>query len=178
MSRATHPTYCAAGAILAASLLASGGGPALAGDACGGTYTTSVLQQVPLPLTVALAEAPENPALAERFVAGMRAGGARIDPASSLRMDLLFTLSTPASGATQGTVYNNFNWADQGGALADVTAGRVSLSAHVMDISSYAYVWVATAQCDIRTQDAGAVAAELGAFIGRTLGQNVPNGAL
>lgn len=167
-----------AGAVLVAGLLGAGGAPALAGDACSGTYMTSVLQPVSVPLAVALAEAPDNPALAASFLAGLRNAGGQIDPSSQYRLSLLFTLSTPGSGSSQGTVYNNFSWADQGGHLADVTASTVNLSAHVMDTSSYAYVWIASATCAVHVPNAGAVAGELGAMIGRTLGRAVPNGAL
>ena len=173
-----HLIERAAGLLLAAGLLASSGAPALAGDACSGTYTTSVMQEIPLPVTIAVAEAPANPGLADRFMAGLRAGGAQVNQSSPLRLDLVFTLSTPASGPQQGTVYNNFTWADQGGAFVDVNASIVNITVHVVDTASYAYVWIATAECTVKVRDGGAVATELGAFIGRTLGRNVPSGRL
>lgn len=178
MIRGTRLIGRGAGAILAAALLASSGGPALAGDACSGTYTTSLLQAVPMPVTIALAEAPVNPGLANPFIDGLRAGGAQVDQSSPLRLDLVFTISTPASGPLQGTVYNNFTWADQGGPLADVAGSTVNLMAHLVDRSSYAYIWIATAQCIMKVRDGAAVASELGTFIGRTLGRDVPNGRL
>ncbi len=178
MSRETQILERVAGAMLAAALLALSTGPALAGDACSGSYTTSLLQQVPLPVTIALAEAPENPALAEHFLAGLRAGGAQIDPSSPLRLGLVFTLATASSSPGQGSVYNNFTWADQGGALADINASTVTITANLVDSSSAAYVWIGSARCIIKVSDGGAVATELGAFIGRTLGRNVPNGTL
>ncbi len=164
--------------LLAAGMLASSGGAALAGDACTGTYSTSLLQEVPLPVTIALAEAPVNPGLANQFIAGLRYAGAQIDQTSPLRLDMVFTVATPASGPLQGTVYNNFTWADQGGSLVDVNASTVNLMAHLVDTTSYAYIWIATAQCTIKVRDGAAVASELGAFIGRTLGRDVPNGRL
>lgn len=164
--------------LLAAGLLVSSGMPALAGDACSGTYSTSLLQQVPLPVTIALAEAPVNPGMANQFIAGLRSAGAQIDQTSPFRLDLVFTVATPASGPLQGTVFNNFTWADQGGSLVDVNASTVNLMAHLVDTTSYAYIWIATAQCIIKVRDGAAVASELGAFIGRTLGREVPNGKL
>jgi hypothetical protein len=161
--------------MLAAAIFAVGG-PALAGDACSGTYMTSVMQPIPVPPTVALAEAPENPALADRFLGGLRAGGALLDPSSPLKLGLLFTLATRASGPLQGTVYSGFNWADQGGHLADINAASVNLTVNLVDSTSAAYVWIASAQCAIKVPDAGAVAAELGNLIGRTLGRDVQNG--
>ena len=178
MIRRTRLIGRGAGAILAAAGLLAAGGPALAGEACSGSYTTSLLQQVPLPLTISLAEAPVNPGLANRFLAGLQAGGAKVDPSSPLRLDLVFTVATPESGPLKGTVYNNFSWADQGGSLVDAKASTVNLMAHLVDRSSYAYVWIATAQCTVKVPDGGAVASELGAFIGRTLGREVPNGKL
>ena len=162
----------------AAVLVAGLSGPALAGSACSGTYSTSLLQPVPLPVTISLAQPPVNPGLADRFLAGLRAGGAVVDQSSPLRLDLVFTVATPASGPLNGTVYNNFSWADQGGALVDVNASTVNLMAHLVDVSSYAYIWIATARCTINTRDGAAVADELGALIGRTLGRDLPNGRL
>lgn len=167
-----------AGILLAAGLAACGAGPALAGSACTGTYTTSVLQPVPLPATIAMAETPVNPGLASQFLAGLQASGVQVDPAARLRLDLVFTIVTPTSGPSQGAVYNNFTWADQGGALIDVDASTINLSAQLMDTSAYAYVWIATARCTIQSRDAGAVSKELGNFIGRTIGRNVPDGRL
>ena len=116
--------------------------------------------------------------MANNFLTGLRSAGARIDQSSTLRLDLVFTVTTPASGPLQGTVYNNFTWADQGGALVDINASTVNLMAHLVDTSSYAYIWIATAQCTIKVRNGAAVANELGAFIGRTLGRDVPNGKL
>lgn len=163
--------------MLAAATFA-GGGAALAGEACTGTYTTSVLQPVSFPVTVAMADAPENPALAASFLSGLRSAGAQTDPSSPYRLTLLFTLVTPASGAAPGTVYNNFTWADQSGTLANTGASTVNVSAHVMDTSSFSYVWIASVQCTIQVRNATSVARELGTLIGRTLGRSVPNGAL
>ena len=178
MRRRTNLIARAAGAMLAAGSIAASGGPALAGDACTGTYMTSVMQPVSLPVTVAFADAPENPALANHFLAGLRAGGALVDPSSPLKLGLLFTLSTAASGPLQGTTYNNFNWADNGGALADIHASIVNVTANLVDRNSAAYVWIASAQCTVKVHDGAAVATELGNLIGRTLGRSVPNGTL
>jgi hypothetical protein len=175
MIRGKHLLQSAAGALLAAALLIPAA-PAWAGAACSGVYATTVLQQVPLPMKIAPAQAPENPKLAERFMDGLRSAGGQIDPGSPLRLNLIFTTATPASGPMQGQVYNNFSWADQNGAFLDTSASVVRITAQVMDSSSYAYVWIATAQCTVTTRDSGAVAAELGALIGRTLGRSESNG--
>jgi hypothetical protein len=163
-----------AGCLMAAALVATGGTPALAGDACTGTYMTTQMQKIPLPVTVRLAQEPENPKLATRFLDGVREGGGQIDPASPLQMTLAFTLTT-AGGAQ---VYNNFSWADQSGAFVNVQAAAVEMTAQVMDTTSYAYVWAASASCRVQVADAGAVAYELGRLIGRTLGRDVQNGRL
>ncbi len=168
----------AAGAMLAVGLLVAPAGPALAGDACKGTFMTSVMQPIPLPAKIALADAPENPALADHFLAGLRAGGAEVDPASPFKLGLLFTIATPSSGPLQGTTYNNFNWADNGGTLVDINASTVNITANLVDSNSAAYVWIASAQCIIKVRDGAEVATELGNLIGRTLGRNVQNGTL
>lgn len=173
MRRDTTFAICAAGALLAAA-----GAPAWAGDACSGGYSTTAMQAMPTPVTVALAAAPENPRLAAQFVAALQASGARIDAGSPMRLTLLFTIATPQQGPLQGQVFNNFSWGDQGGNVIDIAASRLSLTAQVMDTSSYSYVWVASVQCTIKVRDAGALASELGTLIGRTLGQSVPNGTM
>jgi hypothetical protein len=177
-AHAHHLTERAAGALLAAALLASAPFPALAGPACTGTFSTSSLQPIKMPATIALANAPENPSLANPFLDGLKAAGVTIDPASPLRLDLVFTLATPASGSLQGAVYNNLTWADEGGGSVDVNASRIDLMAHLVNTSNYSYVWIATAQCTVKVQGGGAVANELGRFIGRTIGKDVPDGKL
>lgn len=178
MSPDTHLIPRVAGVVLAAAALAAAGGPALAGNACSGTYMTSVMQPIALPVTVGMADAPENPGMAEHFAAGLRAGGAQIDPSSPLKLGLLFTLSTRGAGPLQGTSYNNFTWADEGGHLADINAAKLNITANVVDRVSAAYVWIASVECTVKTRDGGALAAELGELIGRTLGRSVPDGRL
>jgi hypothetical protein len=163
-----------AGGLMAVALVASGAMPALAGDACTGTYMTTQMQVIPIPVTVRLAQEPENPALATPFLDGLRDGGSRIDPASALQMTLAFTLTT-AGGAQ---VYNNFSWADQAGQFVNVQAAAVEMTAQVMDTNSYAYVWAASASCKVQVSDAKQVAYELGRLVGRTLGRDVQNGKL
>ena len=175
MIRGRHLLQSAAGSLLAAALLIPAAS-AWAGDACSGTYTTTVMQQVPLPMKIAPAQAPENPKLAERFVDGLRGTGGQIDPNSPYRLNLIFTIATPASGSMQGQVYNNFSWADQNGAFLDTSASVVNITAQAMDTTNYAYVWIATARCTVKVRDSGAVAADLGALIGRTLGRSESNG--
>jgi hypothetical protein len=176
MTRGRRLMQSAAGVLLAAALLGISGAPAWAGDACSGTYSTSVMQRVPLPMTLTFMQTGENRKLAQRFLDGLRSEGGQVDPASPLRLNLVFTITTPAAGPMQGQSYNNFSWADQNGQFADISAGIVNVTAQVMDITSYAYVWVASAQCIVKVRDGGAVAAELGALIGRTLGRDEPSG--
>ena len=177
MDRKQH-RFARGAAVALAGLLAIGCTPALAGQACSGGYNTSTMQTVPLPMTVSFASAPENPAIASRFTAAMQAAGALVNPSSPLQLNLLFTISTPANGPQQGTVYNNFNWASQRGSFADLGASTVSLTAQVMDTNSYGYVWIASIQCVVQGNDAGAVADELGNLVGRTLGREITNGRM
>jgi hypothetical protein len=173
---AHHLIQRTVGVLLAAGLFVSSGGPALAGDTCSGTYSTSLLQQVPLPVTIALAEPPVNPDLAKLFLAGIRAGGAQVDPSAKLRLNLVFTIATATSGPLQGSVYNNFSWADEGGASLDLTASTVNVMAQLVDTTTYAFIWIANAQCTLKVRDGTALAGEIGALIGRTLGRDIPNG--
>lgn len=170
------PGECAglAGGLLAATLVAASVTPARAGDACAGTYMTTQMQQVPLPVVVSLSSDPENPALAGRFLDGLRDGGGQIDAASPLKITLVFTLTT-AGGAQ---VFNNFSWGNQSGAPINLQSGSIELTAQVMNTNTYAYVWAASASCRIKVPEAGPVAYELGRLIGRTLGRDVQNGTL
>ena len=173
-----HVTGRIVGVLLAAALLVSYGRAALAGDACTGTYSTSLLQQVPLPMTIALAQPPVNTDLSKYFLAGLSASGTQVDPSSKLRLGLVFTISTAASGPLQGNVYNNFSWADEGGTSLDLTASTMDIAAQLVDTSTYAYVWIASARCILKAHDVAAVATEIGTFIGRTIGRNIANGKL
>lgn len=175
MIRGRHLLRAIAGGLLAAALFIPAA-PAWAGDACSGVYQTTVLRQVPLPIKITPAQAPVNPKLTDSFMDGLRGAGGQVDPNSPFQLNLIFTVATPASGPMQGQVYNNFSWADQNGSFLDTSASVISITAQVMDTTSYAYVWIAAARCTIKVKDSGAVAAELGALIGRTLGRAVSNG--
>jgi len=137
-----------------------------------------LLQQVPLPLTIALAQSPTNPELAKYFLAALGTSGTQVDPAAKLRLSLVFTIATAASGPLQGSIYNNFSWADQDGASIDLTASTMDIAAQLVDTSSYAFVWIASARCVLKVHDVAAVATEIGALIGRTIGRNIANGKL
>jgi hypothetical protein len=178
MIRERSPLPIAAGLLAAAALLGMSGGPARAGNACSGSYMTSVMQEIPRPVKVSFAQSQDNKAqdLGKSFIDGMVGAGAVADPASPLRLAVVFTISTPASGPQRGKVYNNFNWVDEKGALVDTTGSMVNLTAQVMNIDTYSYVWIASAQCKVNVSDPGAVAADIGALIGRTLGRGVANG--
>ncbi len=176
MIQASHFMRRLAGVFSAALLLGAPAAPAWAGSACQGTYMASVMQQVRLPMTFAFAQAAENRQLAESFLAGLRGAGAAIDPASPLRLTLVFTVTTPASGPMQGRAYNNFSWGDEKGSFQDINASVINVTGQVMDVSSFAYVWIVSAQCTVKVHDTGAVATELGALIGRTLGRDVQDG--
>lgn len=139
---------------------------------------TSVMQEVPLPVKVTFPQNSENQdqKLGRRFVEAMTGAGGVVDAASPLRLAIVFTITTPASGPQRGKVYNNFNWLDEKGGLIDVTASTVNVTAQVMNIRTYSYVWIASAECKVTVPDAGEVAADIGALIGRSLGRAVGSG--
>jgi hypothetical protein len=168
----------AAGLALGAVLLGVSAAPAWAGKACRGVYMTSVMRDVALPLKVTVAQESDNKdqTLANRFADGMRGAGGVIDLTSPLRLAVVFTITTPKSGTRQARAYNNFNWVDEKAALVDMSSSVVSITAQVMDMDSYSYVWIASAQCTVKVPDAGEVAADIGALIGSTLGRSVSNG--
>jgi len=176
MIQASHSMRRLAGVFAAALLLGAPAAPAWAGSACQGTYMASVMQKTPLPMPITYVAAEGNAKLGEAFVNGLRDAGGVIDPASRLRLALVFTVATPASGPMQGRVYNNFSWADEKGSFQDVSASVINLTGQVMDINSFAYVWIVSAQCTVKVSDTSAVAGELGALIGRSLGRDVQDG--
>lgn len=161
------------GGAIAASCLAAV--PAMAADSCKGTYMTSVMQPMAQPVTVATVSDPRNPELSAQFEAGLAAGGAKVDASSPLRLNVIFTLATPGAA---GQAFNNFNWATQGGANANVQGGAIEVTAQVMDTNSYAYLWIASFRCTIQTPDAGSLAGDLGRLVGSTMGKSVPTGRM
>jgi hypothetical protein len=158
-------------------LVGASAGPARAGNACSGQYMTSVMQETPRPMKVSITPREnEDQRLAKSFVDAMVGAGAVVDLASPLRLAVVFTITTPASGPQQGKVYNSFNWVDEKGALVDVTGSTVTVTAQLMNMETYSYVWIAWAECKVHASGGGNVAADIGALIGRTLGRAVTNG--
>jgi hypothetical protein len=178
MIRESNSVRIAAGLALAALLIGVSGAPARAGKACSGVYSTSVIRDAALPLKVTFAQNNDNAdqELVYRFVDGLRGAGGLVDLESPLRLTVVFTTTTPELGPQHGKVYNNFNWLYEKGAQVDATASVVNVTAQVMDMDRYSYVWIASAQCTVKVPDAGEVAADIGELIGRTLGRGVLDG--
>jgi len=154
--------------------------PALADNLCNGTVSGSVLQALPQPTTVSVVQPASddaNPALAQQFLNGIRAGGLAVVPAGQGNTQIDMTsIVTVRAGAGSGT-YKGFGWmsgtqmpSSPGSALAGTT---ISLSIEATDTSKPALAWIGTVQCIVSTNDPDALAEHLGELVARVLGTSV-----
>ena len=153
-----------------------------AAETCTGTIGTSLLHPLPSPLVIAaerpLQDAP-NPELTQRFVAGMRAAGAELGQSGNVTASMSAEVTPPTSAlATRSRgpsrTYSNFDWmmGEPGTSThPDMTGSVLMMSMQLMDNASATISWLATIQCTIQTNDAGALAEELGRAIGGAVGK-------
>jgi hypothetical protein len=167
---------------LLAALLAVSAPAAHAAQDCTGTIGTALLHPLPAPLVVAAERQLEdtaNPALSQRFAQGLQSAGVQIGKTGNVTISLSaeVTPPNPASAAptAPARTYSNFDWMSGEG----VTQGQhpalqglqLTLSAQLTDNQTATISWLATISCTIQTNDAGALAEELGQEIGRTVGK-------
>ncbi len=161
-------------------LLASAVAPAIADGMCAGTVTGSVLQALPKPGTVSVAQPVSdvaNPALAQEFLNGMQAAGLTVAAPgqSNIQIDATFTVTAPA-GATNAT-YKGFGWMSgtqmpSGGGTA-LPGTALSVSIEATNLGNQTLAWVGTINCTVRTNDPSALAADLGRGVARALGRSI-----
>jgi hypothetical protein len=171
---------CIAGLPLLAALCLSPG--AHADDSCAGNIATTVMQPLRTPVVVSV-ETPissdANPQLAQRFLGGVQSGGVTVAPAGkgTTLIDMTFQVTPSANGGSgpAGGAYKDFSWvsgeAAPGGSQWTIRGASVSVSVEATDVASQSLAWIATVNCTIKTDDAGAVAQDLGNVVGRWLGR-------
>jgi hypothetical protein len=181
-------------ALLAASIIACCGG-ATAAPNCRGTYAATSLQPLPERVVVDLDirdRSQRNLALADRFLAGVRAAGVTVgqDPT------VLLHVSTSRLGETSLGIGRGAEWNyDELGGLAGggmrprlppmpgvgVRASRPAPAAQPLLVlrvdategKQTRIVWIASVQCRMTGSDEGSAAQELGRVIGGALGKRV-----
>lgn len=155
---------------------------AYADDLCAGNIAATVMQPLRTPVVVSV-ETPigsdANPQLAQRFLNGVQGGGVAVAPAGqgTTLIDMTFRVSPSASGGAgpAGGAYKDFSWvsgeAAPGGGQWTIRGATVSVSIEATDIATQSLAWIGTLNCTIKSDDAGAVAQDLGFVIGRWLGR-------
>lgn len=149
---------------------------------CTGTIGTALLHPLPSPLTVAAERQLEdtaNPALSQRFAQGLQSAGVRLGKTGNVTISLSAEVTPPnaATAAPTGPArtYSNFDWMSgenvTPGQHAALQGLQLTLSAQLTDNQTATISWLATINCTIQTNDAGALAEELGQEIGRTIGK-------
>lgn len=178
----TGQVACVATGLLAAAAHSSA---VQAASSCTGNLATSLIHPLPAPLTVAMQNSVDNsanPALARRFVDGLRQAGVTVSDQGNVTLSLTVTL-VPSATATSaarsvGGTYKGFDWvsgeqAPTGGHGPSIQGANLSMSVTLTDNAQSTLSWVATLQCKVKTTDSTALAAFMGGVIGRSLGQNV-----
>jgi hypothetical protein len=146
---------------------------------CSGTYSATALNPLPMPNVVqynAGAEGQTATAIANQFIAGMQSAGMAFAGQPTTQMNLTGSVSpasnTQGASATAGT-YSGFGWAAQTSpGAAPIIGGTLRLSITLTDMRAATMDWLGNLTCIVGTNDKGQLAQELGAAIGRTIGQN------
>lgn len=184
MNKGTAPRrrwLVALGLGLTATLLAAAP-PARAAGTCHGTYTASSTRPLPQPVSMqfnAGIEDSDQARIAQWFLEGLRGAGISIAPQAPVQMNVAASASPPGAGAAaaaQAGTYYGFGWAaDLSPGAAPIRGGTLTLSVSLTDLASATIDWTGTLTCTIATDDRAALARDIGALIGRTLGSNFVN---
>ncbi len=168
---------------------------AYAGPGCDGTIIATQLHPLPANRTVALDIAdnsPENQALGERFLAGLReARVSAVDLRNASAAPLRLALRTSVlsrmrmGGGTANFAqpadrhWDDFGWGRNDPAGYHMTPrpqrgpNQIALRAELTQAGSAQVLWVASVQCRQTSEDARDVAFGLGLAIGKVFGQQV-----
>ena len=160
-------------------LLAAASAPARADGLCAGTISGSVLQALPAPTTVSVNQPvtdDANPALAQQFLNGVQSAGVTVVPPGqgNTLVDMTFNV-TAGAGAASNT-FKGFGWMSgmqaPSGAANALPGSMVSISIEATNLTNQSLAWIGTLKCTVRTGDGSALAADLGAVVGRSLGRS------
>ena len=163
-----------------------------AGKLCQGEYQTSLLYAWPAGTRFGLSMRPPsdgNSSRLEAFINGLRSAAVPIDPDSTTKVHLVFSViptkqEQKATGMTPG-VYTDLSWRSAprtGGSRSrnapdpNLTGATLNLTVIVSDTAEHRQMWVATMQCVMKTNDAPALAQDVGNSLGQTLMTSVRTG--
>jgi hypothetical protein len=151
-------------------------------DTCAGTMQTSSLHPLPNPMVVMGATSVANsatPGLTRRFVEGLQRAGITVaEDGGNVTLNIAVAVTAPRGSNVQSGQYEGFNWVsgeplDPGQRVPGIRSTTLSLSAVVSDNVAITQSWVATIECQVQTDDPGALAEDLGYAIGRAFGTNL-----
>ena len=159
----------------------------MAMDSCSGTYSATLMKPLPNPLVVALLvrdDSPRNLALAAKFKAGMESAGLTVSGTPTAQLSLTATLQGGSyDAAPVPSADDAFSWMGGGIQLQspeETRFGRPSpntpprtlqLRVDVQPQSGGPVAWLATLRCTMQSNDEQQLAYDIGAVIGRAMGQ-------
>ncbi len=167
---------------VAATLLIGSVSSSQGAEFCRGNISGSPLRPIAKPIVVSLAhqlDTMANPELAKLFLAGLKEAGVSVVPVGqgTTSLDLSFLLH----GKRRGT-YHDLTWMRGSTASAEMKSSlqgaHIDLTIYARDVASRSLVWTGVMTCTIQTDDSGEFARDLGATVGRALGQSIPKKSL
>jgi hypothetical protein len=158
---------------------------ARAAQLCPGTARASLMSALPSPLVIAPDASMQNsgsPDLTDQFIAGLRDAGINVGDQGTATMSLAAQVQRSGSAGTgQNTAtgtYNDFSWVTgeqmSTGQESAIRGAVLTMSVQVMNNASASISWVLDMTCTVQTDDAKALARELGNTIGHSFGQASP----
>lgn len=141
---------------------------------CAGEFATSLVHPWPPGMTfyVPLRETtPTSAARIQAFRSSLEKAGLVLDPQGKATLQVVFTIR---GGAATSDVYDDMNWQRRptdSAAVVDpaLPGATLHLTVIVSDRVAFQQVWVASMECRIETPDTAALAADVGATLGRTI---------
>lgn len=175
-----------------AALLALGSAPAVraaAIDLCPGELQTSLLYKWPAQPVFEIPTRTGGSATETRvqaFLAGLRESGVVLDGTPNVSMNLVFsfppTRRAQGGAEREGGVYNGLQWRRPDNALGDqlidptLPGTPLALTVTVRDLTLNHYVWIASLQCVVKSDNTEALARAAGQVIGSALTTSIRSG--
>ncbi len=155
---------------------------AQAAGTCAGTIQTSSLHPLPQPMVVSGATSvanSANPELTKRFVEGLQRAGVTVaDEGGNVTLNIAVSVTAPRGSDVKSGQYEGFDWVSgeplaAGQHVPGIRSTTLAMSAVLSDNTAITQSWLATIDCQVRTDDPGALAEDLGYAIGRAVGSNM-----
>lgn len=152
-----------------------------AAGTCTGTIETALLHPLPRPMVVMSARSmSDSPGgeMTRRFMEGLQEAGVTVGDEGNVTLNLATSVTAPLNGSNVVSGrYEGFNWVSGDPMAAarripGLPSTNLSMSAVLADNVANTQSWLATIDCQVQTDDPGALAKDLGVFIGRAVGSN------